>query len=103
MTPCARSSTREAPNRVLIAADVEASGIWLISRRAETHRRKLSDLLGEQLTMDLQVWNDSADELFGGRVRPEDRDHTTEAAFYLQAQQLALKVQSKLGNGWEVL
>jgi hypothetical protein len=53
--------------------------------------------------MDLKLWNDSADELFGGRVRLEDRDQDEEAAFYMKAQQLALKVQAKLGTGWEVL
>jgi hypothetical protein len=97
------SATVEGPNRVLIAADVEASGIWLISRRAEDSQRKLSDLLGEQLTMDLKIWNDSANVLFGGRVRQEERAQDEEAAFYLKAQELASKVQAKLGTGWEVL
>jgi len=97
------SATVEGPNRVLVAADIEASGIWLISIRAETSRRKLTDLLGEQLTMDLKVWNDSADELFGGRVQPDDHDQDAEATFFLEAQQLALRVQAKLGAGWEVL
>jgi len=54
--------------------------------------------------MDLKVWNDSADELFGGRVRPKDHDdQDAEAAYYLEARQLALRVQAKLGAGWEVL
>ena len=93
----------EGPNRVLIAADIEASGIWHISRRAEETRRTWVDRLGQQLTTDLKVWNDSADGLFGGRVRPDDRDRDAEAAFYLEAQALALRVQEKLGTGWEVL
>jgi hypothetical protein len=97
------SASVESPNRVLIAADIEASGIWLISVRAEQNRRTWVDRLGQQLTTDLKVWNDSADGLFGGRVRPEDRDGDAEAAYYLEAQALALRVQEKLGTGWEVL
>lgn len=93
----------EVPNRVLIAADIEASGIWLISIRAEEARRTWVARVGQQLTADLKVWNNSAGGSFGGHVRPEDRDPYAEAAHYLEAQALALRVQEKLGTGWEVL
>jgi hypothetical protein len=93
----------EGPNRVLIATDLEASGIWLISTRSEETRKTWLDLLGEQLTTDLKAWNDSADELFGGRVRSNDCDQNAETAFYANAQQLGVRVQEKLGDSWEVL
>jgi hypothetical protein len=89
-------------SRVLVAADIGATGIWKLG--AHGHGSvPLTDLLDARLLGDLQEWNDSADDLFGGRVRPEDRDGAAISRFYERARQLATEVQGQLGAEWEVL
>ena len=87
------------PNRVLIAADLESSGIWSIGPKGNCAVRP-SELLGAALASDLKVWNDSADSLFGGRA---EADEEARAAFRVTADQLADRVQEQLGDDWEVL
>ena len=92
----------DAPKRVLIAPDFEASGIWRIGpgMHCAVH---LSDMLDGQLVSDLKCWNDSADSLFGGRVGARQRDEKAQAAFHGKARDLAFRVQCQLGDDWEVL
>jgi hypothetical protein len=87
------------PNRVLIAADLEATGIWSIGPTGNC-AAKPSELLDAALISDLQAWNDSADSLFGGRA---SEDEEAKAAFRVTARQLAIRVQDQLGDDWEVL
>ncbi len=93
----------ERPNRALIAPDIEASGIWLVSVRADEDRRPWIDRLGGRLTTDLKVWNDSAEACLDRRVQSEARKRRAEVEFYAQAAALASQVQARLGAGWEVL
>ena len=87
------------PNRVLIAADLEATGIWSIGPTGNCALRP-SELLDAALISDLKEWNDSADALFGGTARDDEEGR---AAFRVTAHQLAIQVQDQLGDDWEVL
>jgi len=93
------SAMMQVPNRVLIAADLESSGIWSIGPKGNS-AVKPSELLDSSLISDLKVWNDSADALFGGRAID---DEEARAAFWVTAHQLAIRVQEQLGDDWEVL
>ncbi|MGH3732134.1 MAG: hypothetical protein ACRDVC_01945 [Acidimicrobiales bacterium] len=59
-------------------------------------------MISSELLAALQAWNDLGVTIFDGRdSRPiEDR---VVRAFVVMASFLALKVQSELGNDWEVL
>lgn len=93
------SALMPVPYRVLIAADLESSGIWSIGPQG-TFAARPSELLDEALTSDLKTWNDSADLLFGGKA---EADEGARAAFRVTADQLAARVQDQLGDDWEVL
>jgi len=86
-------------NRVLIAADLESSGIWSIGPKDNCALRP-SELLDAVLISDLKAWNDSADPLFGGKT---EADEEARATFWVTADQLADRVQKQLGDDWEVL
>ena len=87
------------PNRVLIFADLESSGIWSIGPKGNCAVRP-SELLDAALISDLKAWNDSADALFGGKAKD---DEEARAAFRVAAHELAIRVQDQLGDDWEVL
>jgi hypothetical protein len=93
------SESMPVPSRVLIAADLESSGIWSIGTQGHCAVRP-SELLDEALTADLKTWNDSADLLFGGKA---EADEDARASFRVTADQLADRVQDQLGDDWEVL
>jgi len=92
----------QAPHRVLIDADIEATGLWQIGTRGHC-AAGFAELLDHELLVELKRWNDSADVLFGGRVAPGDQDVAKIAAFHDRARRLAGRVQEQLGADWEVL
>jgi len=93
------SALMAVPNRVLIAADLESSGIWSIGPKGNCALRP-SEMLDAALISDLKAWNDSADPLFGGKT---EADEEARATFRVTADQLADRVQKQLGDDWEVL
>ena len=87
------------PDRVLLAADSEATGLWSIGPGGHCGLAPAT-LLDTGLVSELQAWNDSADHVFGA---PEVLGREARAAFWRTAGQLAVRVQARLGDDVEVL
>lgn len=107
------------PQRVLIAFDYHADGIWSVSTKEEKEAATYAewsrltrplhgpsgpppwgDLLSHQVLADLKAWNDAHDYT----ILQEDEEILDDGVLEERGRELAIRVQNELGTeGWEVL